>query len=71
MTVNEVRQLEGLERIPGCDIVLGLSQVQTGTSQNISSVTSKRRLELERKFGKPVDRLLADRIAAGHSVNKI
>jgi hypothetical protein len=71
MTINEIRQLEGLERLPGADVVLGLSQVQNGTPQNISSATSKRKLELERKFGKPVDRLLADRIAAGKSVNRI
>jgi len=71
MTVNEIRQHEGLERIPGGDIILGLSKLQNGTVQNISSVTSKRKLELERKFGKPVDKLLADRIAAGKSVNKI
>ena len=71
MTVNEIRQLEGLERIPGGDIVLGLSKLQNGTIQNITSATSKRKLELERKFGKPVDKLLADRIAAGKSVNTI
>ncbi|MDI7253474.1 MAG: helix-turn-helix domain-containing protein, partial [Actinomycetota bacterium] len=51
--------------------VLGLSKVQGGVFSNVNSVTSKRKLELERKFGKPVDKLLADRIAAGHSVNKI
>jgi len=28
-------------------------------------------LELERKWGKPVDKLLADMIATGKSVNKI
>jgi len=71
MTVNEIRQHEGLERIPGGDIVLGLSKLQNGTVQNISSATSKRKRELERKFGKPVDKLLAERIAAGKSVNKI
>ncbi|MEM3697524.1 MAG: DUF1073 domain-containing protein [Candidatus Bathyarchaeia archaeon] len=71
MTINEIRQLEGLERLPGADIVLGLSKLQNGTVPNISSATSKRKLELERKFGKPVDRLLADGIAAGKSVNKI
>ncbi|MBT0160821.1 DUF1073 domain-containing protein [Candidatus Bathyarchaeota archaeon A05DMB-2] len=71
MTVNEIREVEGLERIPGGDVVLGLSKVQSGVFQNTTSVTSTRKLELERKFGKPVDKLLADRIAAGHSVNKI
>jgi len=71
MTVNEVREVEGLERIPGGDVVLGLSKVQSGVFQNTTSATSTRKLELERKFGKPVDKLLADRIAAGDSVNKI
>jgi len=71
ITVNEIRQLEGFERIPGGDVVLGLSKVQSGVFQNTTSATSTRKLELERKFGKPVDKLLADRIAAGHSVNKI
>ncbi|MEM2110918.1 MAG: hypothetical protein QXX08_03460, partial [Candidatus Bathyarchaeia archaeon] len=71
MTINEIRQLEGLERLPGADIVLGLSKLQNGTIQSMSSATSKRKLELERKFGKPVDRLLAERIAAGKSVNRI
>jgi DNA invertase Pin-like site-specific DNA recombinase len=71
MTINEIRQLEGLERLPGADVVLGLSKTQNGTPQNISSATSKRKLELERKFRKPVDKLLAERIAAGKSVNKI
>jgi len=71
MTINEIRQLEGLERLPGADIVLGLSKLQNGTPQNISSATSKQKLELERKFRKPVDQLLAERIAAGKSVNKI
>jgi hypothetical protein len=71
MTVNEIRGVEGLERIPGGDVVLGLSKVQSGVFQNTTSATSTRKLELERKFGKPVDKLLADRIAAGDSVNKI
>jgi hypothetical protein len=71
MTVNEIRGVEGLERIPGGDVVLGLSRVQSGVFQNTTSATSTRKLELERKFGKPVDKLLADRIAAGDSVNKI
>jgi hypothetical protein len=71
VTINEIRQLEGLERLPGADVVLGLSKLQNGTPQNISSATSKRKLELERKFRKPVDQLLAERIAAGKSVNKI
>jgi len=69
MTVNEIRQLEGLERIPGGDVVLGLSK--GAVFSNTTSATSKRKLELERKFGKPVDKLLAERIAAGYSVNKI
>ena len=71
MTVNEIRQLEGLERIPGGDVVLGLSKLQGAAFSNNASLTSRRKLQLERKFGKPVDKLLADRIAAGHSVNKI
>ena len=70
MTVNEIRQLEGLDPIPGGDVVLGLSKLQ-GVFSNVNSATSKRKLELERKFGKPIDKLLADMIAAGHSVNKI
>jgi len=37
----------------------------------VNSATSKRKLQLERKFGKPIDKLLADMIAAGHSVNNI
>ncbi|MEM3161538.1 MAG: helix-turn-helix domain-containing protein [Candidatus Bathyarchaeia archaeon] len=71
MTINEIRQMEGLERLPGADVVLGLSKLQNSISQNISYATLKRKLELERKFRKPVDRLLAERIAAGKSVNKI
>jgi len=71
MTVNEIRQLEGLERVPGGDVVLGLSKLQSSGFSNVTSATSKRKLQLERKWGKPVDKLLADRIAAGHSVNKI
>jgi len=71
LTINEIRQELGLERIPGGDVVLGLSKVEGGVFSNITSATSKRKLELERKFGKTVDSLLADRIAAGHSVNKI
>jgi len=71
LTINEIRQELGLERIPGGDVVLGLSKVEGGVFSNTTSATSKRKLELERKFGKPVDSLLADRIAAGHSVNKI
>ncbi|MEM2104827.1 MAG: DUF1073 domain-containing protein [Candidatus Bathyarchaeia archaeon] len=70
MTVNEIRQVEGLERIPGGDVVLGLSKIN-GHMQSVNSATSRRKLELERKWGKPVDRLLAERIAAGKSVNKI
>ena len=71
MTVNEIRQLEGLERIPGGDVVLGLSKLQNSGFSNVTSATSKRKLQLERKWGKSVDKLLADMIAAGHSVNKI
>jgi hypothetical protein len=71
MTVNEIRQMEGLERLPGADVVLGLSKLQNGTTQNINSAPSKRKFELERRFRKPVDQLLAERIAAGKSVNKI
>jgi len=71
MTVNEIRELEGLERVPGGDVVLGLSKLQGAAVKNINSATSKRKLQLERKFGKPVDMLLADKIASGKSVNKI
>ncbi|MDI6905302.1 MAG: DUF1073 domain-containing protein [Candidatus Bathyarchaeia archaeon] len=71
MTVNEIRLLEGLERIPGGDVVLGLNKLQSAAFSNNAHVTSKRKLQLECRFGKPVDKLLADRIAAGHSVNKI
>ena len=70
MTVNEIRELEGLERVPGGDVVLGLSKLQSTGFSNITSATSKRKLELERKHGKPVDKLLADKIASGKSVNK-
>ena len=71
VTVNEVREVEGLERVPGGDVVLGLSKPEGVAVKNINSATSKRKLELERKWGKPVDKLLADKIAADHSVNKI
>jgi len=72
MTVNEIREEEGLERIPGGDIVLGLSRTQTGGFSNPSvNLLSKRKWELERRFGKPVDKLLADKIRKGDSVNKI
>lgn len=27
MTINEIRQMEGLERLPGADVVLGLSKI--------------------------------------------
>jgi DNA invertase Pin-like site-specific DNA recombinase len=71
MTVNEIREVEGLQRVPGGDVVLGLSKLQGGAFSNVNSATSKRKLKLERKFGKPVDKLLADKIASGKSVNKI
>ncbi|PIX31702.1 hypothetical protein COZ60_03115, partial [Candidatus Bathyarchaeota archaeon CG_4_8_14_3_um_filter_42_8] len=71
MTVNEIREVEGLPRVPGGDVVLGLSKLQSTGFSNVNSVTSKRKLKLERKFGKPVDKLLADEIAGGKSVNKI
>jgi len=71
MTVNEIREVEGLERVPGGDVVLGLSKPEGARVKNINSVTSKRKLELERRWGKPVDKLLADKIASGKSVNKI
>jgi len=70
MTVNEIRQLEGLERIPGGDVVLGLSKIE-GSQITTANLLSKRKWELERKFGKPVDKLLADKIRKGESVNKI
>ncbi len=71
VTVNEVREVEGLERVPGGDVVLGLSKPEGVAVKNINSATSKRKLQLERKFGKPVDKLLADQIASRKSVNKI
>jgi len=72
MTVNEIREEQGLERIPGGDIVLGLSKIQAGGFSSLNTnVLSKRKWQLERKFGKPVDRLLADKIGKGESVNKI
>ncbi|KPV64077.1 MAG: hypothetical protein AOA65_1107 [Candidatus Bathyarchaeota archaeon BA1] len=74
MTVNEIRQLEGLERIPGGDVVLGLIKIQAAVLANSNEgakVLSKRQWELERKYGKPVDKLLAERMARGDSVNKI
>lgn len=71
MTVNEIRDVEKLERVPGGDVVLGLTKLEGRAVKNINSVTSKRKLELERKFRKPVDKLLADMIASGESVNKI
>jgi len=71
MTVNEIREVEGLQRVPGGDVVLGLSKLEGAVVSNVNSATSKRKLELERRFGKPVDKLLADEIATGKSVNKI
>ena len=71
MTVNEIRGLDDLERVPGGDVILGLLKLQGTAVSNINSATSKRKLELERKFGKPVDKLLADEIASHKSVNKI
>jgi hypothetical protein len=72
MTVNELRELEGLERVPGGDVVLGLTKLEGVTAvPNLNSATSKRKLELERRWGKPVDKLLADMIVTGNSVNKI
>jgi hypothetical protein len=71
MTVNEIRESEGLERVPGGDVVLGLSKLQSTSFSSINSATSKRKLELERRWGKPVDKLLADMIASRKSVNKI
>ena len=71
MTVNEIRKGEGLERVPSGDVVLGLSKLEGAVVKNINSATSKRKLQLEHKWGKPVDRLLADKIASGKSVNKI
>jgi len=71
MTVNEIRKGEGLERVPSGDVVLGLSKLEGAVVKNINSATSKRKLQLEHKWGKPVDRLLADKIACGKSVNKI
>jgi hypothetical protein len=36
MTVNEIRQLEGLERIPEGDIILGLSRIQREFSKTLA-----------------------------------
>ena len=71
MTVNEIRKGEGLERVPSGDVVLGLSKLEGAVVKNINSATSKRKLQLEHKWGKPVDKLLADKIASSKSVNKI
>jgi len=72
MTVNEVRKLEGLEPIPEADVVLGLSKIQGGQMAAVMDrELSKRKRELQQKFGKPVRELLAERIKRGESVNKI
>jgi transposase-like protein len=74
MTVNELRKAEGLDPIPGGDVVLELLKLQAGGQPLQASIvkqTSKRKLQLERKYGKPWDQLLTERINRGDSVNKI
>jgi transposase-like protein len=74
MTVNELRKAEGLDPIPGGDVVLELLKLQAGGQPLQASIvkqTSKRKLQLEKKYGKPWDRLLTERINRGDSVNKI
>jgi hypothetical protein len=73
LTVNELRKLEGLDPIPGGDVVLGLLRFATVAQAKPTVIqrTSKRKLELERKFGKPWDELLLERVNQGDSVNKI
>ncbi|MDI6847605.1 MAG: hypothetical protein QMD23_05690, partial [Candidatus Bathyarchaeia archaeon] len=70
LTVNEIRQLEGYERLPSADVVLGLSQLQNEIPQ-ISSATARRKLELERKFKKPVDVLLGGKNCSGQKREQI
>ncbi|MBO3754646.1 MAG: helix-turn-helix domain-containing protein [Candidatus Brockarchaeota archaeon] len=50
---------------------MGVIDNNTKYQHKTNFATSKRKLELERKFGKPMDNLLAERIAAGKSVNQI
>jgi transposase-like protein len=74
ITVNELRKAEGLEPIPGGDVVLELLKLQAGGQPLQASVikqTSKRKLQLEKRYGKPWDMLLTERINRGDSVNKI
>jgi hypothetical protein len=72
LTINEIRELEGLDPIPGADVVLGLSKIQASqTTTVMNRELSKRKRELQEKFGKPVQQLLAERINRGDSVSKI
>lgn len=72
LTINEIRELEGLDPIPGADVVLGLSKIQASQMATVMDrEVSKRKRELQEKFGKPVQQLLAERISRGDSVSKI
>jgi len=74
MTLNEIREEQGLERIPSGDIVLGLTKQpggETPATPGVLERTSKRKLELEKKHGRPWDQLLTERLNRGESVNKI
>jgi len=74
MTVNEIREEEGLERIPSGDVVLGLTRQFGGEVAAAPAVlerTSRRKLELEEKHGVRWDKLLTERMNRGDSVNKI
>ncbi|MEM3430457.1 MAG: hypothetical protein QXI59_06270 [Candidatus Bathyarchaeia archaeon] len=70
MTVNEIRRIESIEHLLGTGMVLGLSKLQNRIPQNIRSVASKRKMNLEKKLGKSVNKLLAES-SAGRIVNKI
>lgn len=72
LTINEIRELQGKEAVPGGDAVLSLlrsQRLQPGTM--VDHTMTERKRELQEKFGKPVGILLAERINNGDSVNKI
>ena len=78
MTVNEIRQVEGLTTVDGGEVFLGLLKAQAAAfnSQGMAAnkgadKTSKRKTELKKKFGKPVKFLLAERLKRNDSVHKI
>jgi hypothetical protein len=72
LTVNEIRELEGKAHIKGGDVVLALIKARTGGISGIVDRTlSKRKRELQKKHGKPVHELLAERLRRGDSVSKI